>query len=123
VNRAIAVILAGCVITVGGCGTMTDVMCGPVPLRYYAGVQNDAAIVKAGGDYIYWGPSKFVEPRDAGHAIAFIALGLADMPFSAVADTFVLPLAFAAHRAWADPPVHVWGSQLGTGTESEPDAK
>ena len=105
----------------GGCGTMVDLLSGPAPSRYYAGVQNDAAIVEAVGKYFYWGPPKFDGPYDAAQAVSLMALGLADLPFSAVVDTLVLPLAYASHHGWADPPVHVYGSKLGSNFALEPD--
>jgi uncharacterized protein YceK len=125
VNKLVAITLAGWAIALNGCGTMGDIMCGPVPVRYYAGVQNDATVVEGGArKLLSMGPSeRFKEPRNFGQAILCVGLGLADMPLSAVADTILLPMAFASRQAWADPPVHVWGSQLGKNAESEPETK
>ncbi len=56
-----------------GCGTFSDAMCGPIdPNPFYRGVRFDIAMVQKGG----------------GDAV----IGLADIPFSAVADTVVLPV-------------------------------
>ncbi|HMF15086.1 MAG TPA: hypothetical protein VKE94_22380, partial [Gemmataceae bacterium] len=80
-NRLISVISAGCAIALSGCGTMTDVMCGPVPLRYYGGVQNDAAVVELGGrKLLSVQPIEHSdEPRSIGQAMLCVGFGLVDI--------------------------------------------
>lgn len=68
---------AGCILLTG-CGTFSDAMCGPVTDRvYYRGVQWDLDVVKSGGPNV---------------------LFVVDIPFSAVADTFLIPHYARLHR-------------------------
>jgi uncharacterized protein YceK len=66
----LALIGAGC-LCLTGCGTFSDAICGPIggPV-YYRGVRMDIEAVKEGGK---------------------MALMAADIPFSAVADTLLIP--------------------------------
>jgi uncharacterized protein YceK len=72
--RTIAVTLfAAVAIFFAGCGTLSDAMCGPIDDHiFYRGVRLDVAAVKEGG------------PK---------TLMAADIPFSALADTALLPYA------------------------------
>src|SRR2546421_2075639 len=72
--RAIVVAtLAVMAISLAGCGTFSDAVCGPINDHvFYRGVRLDVEAVKEGG------------PR---------ALMAADIPFSAIADTILLPYA------------------------------
>ena len=70
--RSILAILAICSISLSGCGNFSDAMCGPVTDDvFYRGVRFDVGAVKEGGR---------------------LTLLAADIPFSAVADTILLPV-------------------------------
>src|SRR5438105_8646426 len=65
--------LALIAISLAGCGTLADAMCGPVSDHvFYRGVRLDVESAREGGAH---------------------ALMVADIPFSAIADTILLPYA------------------------------
>ncbi|MCE9530862.1 MAG: hypothetical protein K8T89_07030 [Planctomycetes bacterium] len=79
--RPILVILAICSLSLSGCGTFSDVLAGPFDDRvYYRGVRMDIEAAKEGG------------------AMTLMA---ADIPFSAVADTILIP--FIVYAEMNDP--------------------
>ena len=70
--RPAMLILAICCLPLSGCGTFSDAFCGPVNDHvYYRGVRLDVEAAKEGGP---------------------MTLMIADIPFSAVADTLLIPL-------------------------------
>jgi uncharacterized protein YceK len=77
------VILVTCSLSLCGCGTFSDTMCGPAGDNhvFYRGVRLDVEGVKEGGPMV---------------------LMAADIPFSAVADTLLVP--YLAYHQLADPP-------------------
>jgi uncharacterized protein YceK len=80
--RSMLAILAICSLSLSGCGTFSDAMCGPVNDHlFYRGVRMDVAAVKEGGP---------------------MTLMAADIPFSAVADTLLVP--YLAYQELTDPP-------------------
>jgi len=80
--RAVPVILAICSLSLSGCGTFSDTMCGPINDNvFYRGVRLDVEAVKGGGPMV---------------------LMAADIPFSAVADTLLVP--HLAYHELTDPP-------------------
>jgi len=81
--RTALVILAVCNLSLGGCGTFSDAMCGPAGDNhvFYRGVRLDVEGVKEGGPMV---------------------LMAADIPFSAVADTLLVP--YLAYHELTDPP-------------------
>jgi uncharacterized protein YceK len=80
----LALIGAGC-LGLTGCGTFSDAMCGPIDNHvYYRGVRLDIEVVKEGGP---------------------MALMAADIPFSAVADTLLIPYYARRARPELPPPV------------------
>jgi uncharacterized protein YceK len=69
-------------LSLSGCGTFSDAMCGPIDDHvYYRGVRLDAQAVQEGGPKV---------------------LMAADIPFSAVADTVLIP--YLAYHELTDPP-------------------
>jgi uncharacterized protein YceK len=69
-------------LSLGGCGTFSDKMCGPANDHvFYRGVRFDVEAIKEGGPRI---------------------LMVADIPFSAVADTLLVPS--LAYQELTDPP-------------------
>ncbi len=69
--RSVVVMFAATCVFLSGCGTFSDAMCGPIDDHvFYRGVRLDFQAAKEGG-------SK--------------TLMLADIPFSAVADTILIP--------------------------------
>jgi uncharacterized protein YceK len=80
--RSLLVILALVSLTLAGCGTFADAMCGPINDHiYYRGVRLDVAAIQEGGPKV---------------------LLAADLPFSAVADTLLVPS--IAYRELTTPP-------------------
>jgi uncharacterized protein YceK len=80
--RSLPVILAICSLPLGGCGTFSDAMCGPTDGHvYYRGVRLDVEAVREGGPMV---------------------LMAGDIPFSAVADTQLVP--YLACQELTDPP-------------------
>jgi len=80
--RCVTVILAICSFAVGGCGTFSYEFCGPVrEHHFYGGVWLDVEAAKEGG---------------------LMTLMLADIPFSAVIDTLLVP--YFAYDELTDPP-------------------
>ncbi len=81
--RTLPVILAFFILSLSGCGTFSDAMCGPVGDNqvFYRGVRLDVEGVKEGGPMV---------------------LMAADIPFSAVADTLLVP--YLAYHELTDPP-------------------
>jgi uncharacterized protein YceK len=72
-RAVVAVSLALMAVTLSGCGTFSDALCGPIdPNPFYRGVRFDIGAAKGGGGNVFL---------------------LADLPFSAVADTVLLPYA------------------------------
>jgi uncharacterized protein YceK len=70
-RTALVAILAILAYAQSGCGTFSDAMCGPIDDHvFYRGVRLDVMAAQEGG---------------------WIMLMLADIPFSAVADTLLLP--------------------------------
>ena len=76
VRAVLALVIASLAVCLGGCGTFADMMCGPVCVDkkemnfFYRGVRLDLEAAKEND---------------------LRALAIADMPFSAVADTALLP--------------------------------
>jgi uncharacterized protein YceK len=72
---------------------MADIFCGPIPPEYYVGVRADAELVEEGGRKILCLPPTAEQdaPINLFQAIWMTGFGLLDMPFSAVADTCLLP--------------------------------
>jgi uncharacterized protein YceK len=69
-------------LSLSGCGTFSDVMCGPIDDHiFYRGVRLDVEAVQEGGPKI---------------------LMAADIPFSAAADTLLAP--YLAYQELRDPP-------------------
>ena len=69
--RSPLIILAICSLSLSGCGTFSDMMCGPInDHRFYRGVRLDIEAVKEGGPMVVMA---------------------ADIPLSAVADTLLAP--------------------------------
>jgi uncharacterized protein YceK len=80
--RSMLVILATCSLSLSGCGTFSDAMCGPIDDHvFYRGVRLDVEAVKEGGPMV---------------------LMAADIPFSAVADTLLVP--YLVYHELTDPP-------------------
>lgn len=80
-TRIALVILAACSLTLSSCGTFADAMSGPVNDHvYYRGVRLDVTAAKEGGP---------------------TSLMAADIPLSAVADTFLVP--YLAYHQLTDP--------------------
>jgi uncharacterized protein YceK len=74
--RATLVILAICSLSLSGCGSFSDAMCGPITDHtYYRGVRFDVMAAQEGGTH------------------TFMA---ADIPLSAIVDTVLLP--YLAYR-------------------------
>jgi uncharacterized protein YceK len=71
-SRFVTLLVSAAVFSLNGCGTFSDAMCGPCgpgyDYAYYRGVRFDALAVKQGG-----------------------LVMAADMPFSAFADTVLVP--------------------------------
>ncbi len=81
-RRSALAILAACGLSLSGCGTFSDALCGPINDHvFYRGVRLDVQAVKEGGPKV---------------------LLAADIPFSVVADTLLVPC--LAYRQWTDPP-------------------
>lgn len=79
--RFLLAILALYSVSFSGCGTFSDALCGPIDKHiYYRGVRLDAQAIKEGGTKV---------------------LLAADIPFSAVADTLLVP--FLAYQEWTAP--------------------
>ncbi len=82
-KRVLLVTLAIGSLSLGGCGTFSDQLCGPrvaPPAKnpvYYCGVRFDIGVAKEGG---------------------YNLLMLLDLPFSAIWDTLRVP--FLAHQEW-----------------------
>lgn len=76
------IFLAMCGLSLSGCGTLSDAICGPFTDQVcYRGVTMDVGAAVAGGPGI---------------------LAVADLPFSAVADTVMVP--YLAYHKLTDPP-------------------
>jgi uncharacterized protein YceK len=81
--------LAICSFTLGGCGTLSDILCGPIdedpkgaPIMghaLYRGVRFDVEAVKEGGPKV---------------------LLAADIPLSAIADTLLIPTVYIPYLAY-----------------------
>jgi uncharacterized protein YceK len=108
-RRAAAVILAMAGVSLGGCGTFADMMCGPIstdkgpPL--YGGVQMDLALFKQSGDeLVSQGPGKEDQPTSVAKAVlaGYMLLAVADLPFSAIADTVLLPDTLITRQGWPE---------------------
>jgi uncharacterized protein YceK len=81
-SRPLTTVLALGSLALGGCGTFSDGVCGPIDDHaYYRGVRLDVAGVKEGGP---------------------MTLMAADIPFSAVADTLLVP--YIAYQQLTEPP-------------------
>jgi uncharacterized protein YceK len=79
--RTALVSLSICSVLASGCGTFSDAMCGPISDNvFYRGVLYDVLAVKEGGPLV---------------------LMAADIPFSMVADTLLLP--YIAYLVWIEP--------------------
>lgn len=79
----VALLGAGC-LCLTGCGTFSDYMCGPIDNHvYYRGVRLDIEAVQEGGP---------------------MTLMAADIPFSAVADTLLIPYYARRTRPELPPP-------------------
>lgn len=77
-RRLVLALIGAGGVGLSGCGTFSDAMCGPISDHtYYRGVRFDVAVAKQGG---------------AG------LLFVADIPFSAVADTLLIPHYARIHR-------------------------
>lgn len=81
--RITLIISAVCSLSLSGCGTFSDAMCGPTndDRVFYRGVRLDVEGIKEGGPNV---------------------LMVADLPFSAVADTLLVPI--LAFHELTDPP-------------------
>src|ERR1043166_7397454 len=80
--RTALVILAISSLALSGCGTFSDAMCGPIDNHvFYRGVRLDVEAVKEGGPLV---------------------LMAADIPFSALADTLLVP--YLAYQELSEPP-------------------
>lgn len=80
--RTTLVTLATCSLLLNGCGTFSDALCGPINDHvYYRGVRLDLEAANEGGPMV---------------------LMVADIPFSAVADTLLVP--YLAYRERTNPP-------------------
>jgi uncharacterized protein YceK len=83
IKQPMLIILAICTITLSGCGTFADMMCGPGDDKvFYRGVRMDVESAKEGGR---------------------LSVMVADIPFSAVADTLLIP--FLAYAETTRPPL------------------
>jgi uncharacterized protein YceK len=81
-RRALLAILVMSALSLGGCGTFSDAICGPANNHvFYRGVRLDVEALKKGGPKM---------------------LMAADIPFSAVADMLLVP--YLAYREQTDPP-------------------
>ncbi len=70
-SRSMLIILTICSLSLSGCGTFSDAMCGPINDHvFYRGVRLDVAAVNEGGP---------------------MTIMAADIPFSTVADTLLVP--------------------------------
>jgi uncharacterized protein YceK len=77
--RTALVTLSICSVLASGCGTFSDAMCGPINDNvFYRGVRFDVLCIKEG-----------------------LVLMAADIPFSMVADTVLLP--YMAYLIWIEP--------------------
>ena len=100
--RTALVMLAICSLSLSGCGTFSDAMCGPADNHvFYRGVRLDVEGAKEGGPTI---------------------LMAADIPFSAVADTLLAP--YLAYHELTDPPresLQSMADKLATGDKRKAD--
>jgi uncharacterized protein YceK len=99
VRKTVAATLALLAVSLSGCGTFNDAICGPLhSVPFYSGVQFDVEMAIRGGDGL---------PRP----LEWFAL--ADIPLSAVADTVLVPvigggLLVALVRKAIDPEFEIW---------------
>jgi uncharacterized protein YceK len=96
---AVVIVLAMVTVSIAGCGTSSDAMCGPIGEgpRFYRGVWTDAQAVRQ-------------------FSPLACPLFVADMPLSAVADTLLIPDTIIYNRHPEAPPGH-WADQ---GKDAEP---
>lgn len=88
-SRSMLAVLAGCGLSLAGCGTFSDAICGPLNDQvYYRGVSLDITAAMEGRPLL-----------------------AADVPLSFVADTALLPV--EAYQEWKHPRPHldVWRSE------------
>ena len=82
-SRCLLAVLAACSLSLCGCGTLSDAMCGPITDQvYYRGVTMDIGAAKEGRP-----------------------LFAADIPLSFVADTLLVPT--EAYQEWQHPRAHL----------------
>lgn len=112
-RRSMLFIVVLCSPWTGGCGTFSDALCGPVnDHAYYRGVRFDLGAATEGCETVAQalsGPPKEsalsgatgpgIQALEGGSLVAFMA---ADLPFSALVDTLLLP--YLAYRQMTEPP-------------------
>jgi hypothetical protein len=97
------VLMTTVVVSAAGCGTFSDVMCGPMfedgPLLY-GGVYMDCAMLTACRSRIFARNSTEDDevPRTVAGAVIASVLFSADLPVSALADTFRVPAVLVARK-------------------------
>lgn len=97
--RSTVGIVAICSLSLSGCGTFSDAICGPITAVYEvdpAGVK----VAKVKDHIFYRGVRLDVQAVKEGGPMTLMA---ADIPFSAVADTLLVPyLAYQMHKCLQD---------------------